>query len=136
MGGVEAGEVGEPTDTMELKGPEPDTEGDTEPDTEGDTEGGTEQDREGDTAGLLRLRMRTWKPGEEDEVAAGDVQPGEEDEVAAGDVQAAEEAVNGVLKLRLAGRGGSGGPSASVLLLLLLLPLVGEVAVVWLPPRL
>ena len=123
MGGVEAGEVGEPTDTMELKGPEPDTEGDTEPDTEGDTEGGTEQDREGDTAGLLRLRLRTWKPGEEDEVAAGDV-------------QAAEEAVNGVLKLRLAGRGGSGGPSASVLLLLLLLPLVGEVAVVWLPPRL
>ena len=125
MGGVEAGEVGEPTDTMELKGPEPDTEGDTEPDTEGDTEGGTEQDREGDTAGLLRLRLRTWKPGEEDEVAVGDV-------------QAAEEAVNGVLKLRLAGRGGSGGPSASVLLLLLLLllPLVGEVAVVWLPPRL
>ena len=122
MGGMEAGEVGEPTDTMELKGPEPDTEGDTEPDTEGDTEGGTEQDREGDTAGLLLLRLRTWKPGEEDEVAAGDV-------------QAVEEAVDGVLKLRLAGRGGSGGPSASVLLLLLLL-LLGEVAVVWLPPRL
>ena len=121
MGGMEAGEVGEPTDTMELKGPEPDTEGDTEPDTEGDKE----PDTEGDTAGLLLLRLRTWKPGEEDEVAAGDV-------------QAAEEAVNGVLKLRLAGRGGSGGPSASVLLLLLLLvlPLVGEVAVVWLPPRL
>ena len=104
MGGTE--EVGEPTDTMEINGPEPDTEG----------------EGEGEMAGLL---LRTLKPGEEAEEAV----------LGGGDVLAAGKAVRGVVNVRLAGRGGRGGPSASVLLLLLLLLLLLG-AVMKLPPKL